>query len=127
MKRKLHPKRRHGRSHISAKLRCDFRNSGYFGPLRKQGKLRTLFSRSEKIRMPDLIRAGYKGVSIKGTTDWTAVHVWIRQNCSYPSGLGCVWFGGTFFFAFDRDYVAFREIFDHHDTYVPMFAFEQAA
>lgn len=143
MKRKLHPHRRHGRRHISAKLRCELagelivlsrrkaRESGVplaSGHKRSENPFpafpRARRARRGRITLPRLVAAGYRVASLERHQDWQDAHAFLRARCTHTFWLTYTWFGGTFVFENPDDHLAFTQAFACADGYKPMFAFE---
>lgn len=132
MKRKLHPRRRHGRHHLSAADRFEIRCEGYFAPFgrtpTREGRFPT-FPRARvgkrgRPTMNDLAAAGYGFASLEKGSDWSEVHAWLKARCTNAYGREYTWFGGTFFFARPAHRDAFLRAFPCAEGYSPMFAFE---
>lgn len=143
MKRKHHPRRRHGRRHLSALSRHEWACEGVFFSKRRAREIgfavATAQPRSEtpfpafpraarasrnRTTLPRLIRAGYPFASLESVQDWTDVHAWLEARCTHKFGRAYTWFGGTFVFETRADCNAFRSRFPCSEDYKPMFAFE---
>lgn len=132
MKRKLHPRRRHGPRHVSAKSRHEALLGGYFGGFKavptREGRFpafpRARVGKRGRATMNDLHAAGYGFASLAHAQDWSIAHDWLRETCVTAYGREYTWFGGTFWFARPEHREAFMGRFACADGHEPVFAFE---